>query len=292
MKQACKANGVDINGKSSVHTPCTEIKLRKSDAPKIVTNDIAKQQEKYRSNVGIFLFLARCTLPAIAYAVGRLARFGSNSGPPHWKEMQHLVKYVKSVRNSGLKYTRPDPKDPLFINAATPTAIMSEWNRNKPHFRCYTDSDFAGCPDTNRSTSGNCIRWMGAAISWSSTLQACVTLSTAEAEMVALTKGAQDVIWLRRFISELCGSDIKVPSPIYCDNRATLALLENRQFHSRTKHIALRENFVRERTDTLELSPIFVPTLSNAADIFTKPCNQTVMDRHWHFLTGMSPTYV
>ena len=292
MKQACKANGVDINGKSSVHTPCTEIKLRKSDAPKIVTNDIAKQQEKYRSNVGIFLFLARCTLPAIAYAVGRLARFGSNSGPPHWKEMQHLVKYVKSVRNSGLKYTRPDPKDPLFINAATPTAIMSEWNRNKPHFRCYTDSDFAGCPDTNRSTSGNCIRWMGAAISWGSTLQACVTLSTAEAEMVALTKGAQDVIWLRRFISELCGSDIKVPSPIYCDNRATLALLENRQFHSRTKHIALRENFVRERTDTLELSPIFVPTLSNAADVFTKPCNQTVMDRHWHFLTGMSPTYV
>ena len=45
-------------------------------------------------------------------------------------------------------------------------------------------------------------------------------------------------------------------SPIYRDNRATLALLKNRQYHSRTKPIALRENFAMERTDSLELSPI------------------------------------
>jgi len=133
---------------------------------------------------------------------------------------------------------------------------------------------------------------MGALISWGSTLQACVTLSTAEAEMVALTKAAQEAIWLRRFTGELFLSPLKVPTPIYCDNRATLTLLDNRQYHSRTKHIALRENFVREKKDSGELMPIFVPTLSNAADIFTKPCNQKVIDSHWKFVTGSSPVYL
>ena len=156
----------------------------------------------------------------------------------------------------------------------------------------HTDSDFAGCPDTLRSTSGGVVSWMGAAICWNSSLQACVTLSTAESEMVALSKGAQEVIWLRRFIGELMGGKITVPTKIYCDNQATLQLIDNRVHHSRTKHNALRQNFVREHKDSNELDPQYIATTLNISDMFTKPVNKSTMDSHIPLLTGMKPIYI
>ena len=249
-------------------------------------------QAKFQSNVGALLFLARCTMPQIAYAVGRLGRFAGNSGPPHWKEMQHLIRYIKTVRTMGITYRRPSVGDPAFTKAFAPTAILAEWNAKRQNFRTYTDSDFAGCPDTSRSTSGLIVSWMSAAVSWGSTLQACVTLSTAEAEMVAMSKAAQELIWVRRLIGEIMGGSITTPTPLYCDNIATLQLLKQRVHHLRTKHISLRNNFIKEQRDLGNLDAIYVPTDSNTADVFTKPCNQTVMDRHIKQITGQEPKYV
>ena len=291
MEQICKSNGVDINSKVTVHSPCTDKKMSRQDAPATITPEIRKQQEKFRSNVGAILFLARCTMPTLSYAIGRLGQFASNSGPEHWREMQHLCKYIKSVRHMGLRFSRPKPGDPAYLNSFVPTAILASWNKDKPHFKFYTDSDFAGCPDTSRSTSGGVITWMGASISWSSRLQACVTLSTAEAEMVAMSKATQEVIWLRRFIAELMGGKIPVPSEVHCDNRASLLLVDNRVHHSRTKHISLRENFIREQKDAGQVNPVYVPTLENLADSFTKPVHQKTLDAHYLALTGMEPRY-
>ena len=301
MEQICKQNGIscdDINtsahGKQlqprSICTPYTEKKLHRADCPKEITPLVLEQQAKYRANVGALLFLTRCTLPQISYAVGRLGRFSSNSGPEHWKEMTHLLKYIRTVRNMGIVYTRPKS---LYCHTLVPSLILSNWNKQKSeHFISYTDSDFAGCPDTLRSTSGGVVSWMGAAICWNSSLQACVTLSTAESEMVALSKGAQEVIWLRRFIGELMGGKITVPTKIYCDNQATLQLIDNRVHHSRTKHIALRQNFVREHKDSNELDPQYIATTLNISDMFTKPVNKSTMDSHIPLLTGMKPIYI
>ena len=52
--------------------------------------------------------------------------------------------------------------------------------------------------------------------------------------MVALSKAAQEVIWLRRFVSELLGGEFTVPSTIDVDNNATLDLVDNRTHHSRS----------------------------------------------------------
>ena len=50
-------------------------------------------------------------------------------------------------------------------------------------------------------------------------------------------------------------------------------------------------NFIKEQRDFGMLEPIYVPTDSNTADVFTKPCNQTVMDRHIKQITGQEPKY-
>ena len=127
---------------------------------------------------------------------------------------------------------------------------------------------------------------MGAAVSWNSNLQACVTLSTAEAELVAMTKSAQEVIWFRRLMEDM-GIKSESSSLLYCNNTASLALLKNRQFHSRTKRIDLRRNFTIEHTSTGELAPTYVPTDDNLADCFTEPVKLPVIERHFTALAGM-----
>ena len=105
--------------------------------------------------------------------------------------MDHLFKYLYSARHDGIRYSRQPEGDPRL-----PKAIISNWNKSRStEFQAYSDSDFAGCPDSSRSTSGGVLLWMGAAISWMSVMQVCVTLSSAEAEMVAMTKMAQETIW-------------------------------------------------------------------------------------------------
>ena len=74
---------------------------------------------------------------------------------------------------------------------------------------------------------------------------------------------------MRNLMSEL-GYPTKGASVIYCDNQATLKLLKRRCFHSRTKHIQLRCNFIRERTDKGEIRGEYIPTKSNCSDCMTK----------------------
>ena len=131
---------------------------------------------------------------------------------------------------------------------------------------------------------------MGAAVCWSAALQACVTLSTAEAEMVALSKAAQEVVWFRRLMYDLREEDLP-PSLIYCDNNATLGLIKNRVHHSRTKHIKLRQNWVLEHTNAGEIEPTYIPTDINLADSFTKPIKKSILEEHFTYLTGMELTY-
>ena len=49
----------------------------------------------------------------------------------------------------------------------------------------YTDSDFAGCVDSRKSTTGYCFKFGNGAILWKSKLQECIATSTTEAEYVA-----------------------------------------------------------------------------------------------------------
>ena len=65
----------------------------------------------------------------------------------------------------------------------------------------YSDSDFAGCPDSRKSTSGYVFLLVEGAISWRSVKQSLVAISTTEAEFVSCFEATSQAIWLRSFIS-------------------------------------------------------------------------------------------
>ena len=97
----------------------------------------------------------------------------------------------------------------------------------------FTDSDFAGCVDKRKSTTGYVFTLGGGAISWISRLQKCIALSTAEAEYVVATEACKEAIWLSRLV----GDDVllgEVPI-LHRDSQSAIQLARNPVFWSLQK---------------------------------------------------------
>ena len=65
--------------------------------------------------------------------------------------------------------------------------------------------------------------------------------------------------------------DVSDPTMIYCDNLSSIQLAKNPVFLTRTKHIEVHCQLVREHVLSSEVELVYVPTDRQATDIFTKP---------------------
>ncbi len=65
------------------------------------------------------------------------------------------------------------------------------------------DSDWAGCPDSRKSTTGYVLILNGAATSWKSKRQNVVSLSSAEAEFMAASLLVREVMYIRKMLEKL-----------------------------------------------------------------------------------------
>jgi hypothetical protein len=119
----------------------------------------------------------------------------------------------------------------------------------------YSDADWAGCPDTRRSTSGFCVYLGNNLVSWSSKRQLTVPRSSAEAEYHAIPKN----VWLHQLLSEL-HCPIEHATIIYCDNISAVYMWSNPVQHHRTKHIEIDIHFVREKVALGQVCVLHVPT--------------------------------
>ena len=93
---------------------------------------------------------------------------------------------------------------------------------------------------------------------------------------------------MREFLNEL-GLGAQEPTPLRMDNTAARDLSYNPEHHSRTKHIARRHFFIRERVESLELSVPFVRSCDNLADFFTKPLSAKTFFAFRDAIMNVSP---
>ncbi|SGY86511.1 BQ5605_C009g05823 [Microbotryum silenes-dioicae] len=121
--------------------------------------------------------------------------------------------------------------------------------------------------------------YAGAAVSWSSRLQSRVADSTCDAEYLALSQAGKEAIFLRQLFGELGLSSSK-PVLIYGDNQGANALTKNPVFHARTRHIRLREHFVRDMVSMGDIVVQYINTGEMTADIFTKALSRDLFARH------------
>ncbi len=72
----------------------------------------------------------------------------------------------------------------------------------------FSDSDYAGDPDSRRSVSGFVDYVYGVPISWRSKAQCSVALSTSEAEWVAASEAVKDVMFVLQLLQSMKYEDL------------------------------------------------------------------------------------
>ena len=225
-------------------------KLGSKQAPQTPKEEKDMEGKPYRSLVGSLMYLTTCTRPDLSMAVSTLSRFCSNPGKAHWEAARRVLRYVKGTMGEGLVYKRGE--------------ALPVWG--------YSDASYGTCLDTFRSRSGWVFMSAGGAVSWGSKLQEVVALSSCEAEYMGLTYAAQEGIYLRQLQDELeeGAKGRKESLQLLADNQASIKLANNPVFHKRSKHIAIKWHWIRERVENGEVEVDFVGTREMAADMLTK----------------------
>jgi len=242
-----------------IRTPLDkDIKLAKQDDytahPKFRT--------EYQSKVGSLNFASNQTRPDIAFATGYVARYASNPNRTHMDAVDRIFAYLKNDPGKGIVYS----------------------GKHGLHLTGFVDSDFAGCEDSRRSTTGWVFTLAGGPVSWSSQRQKTVATSTMDAEYIAGAEAAKEAVWIRNFINDLRIPGVHIDTvPLYIDNNSALKLTKNPEFHSRSKHIDVKHHFIREKVDERVINTQRVDTKDNIADLFTKalprPAHEGLVNR-------------
>ncbi|GKE63689.1 retrovirus-related pol polyprotein from transposon TNT 1-94, partial [Tanacetum coccineum] len=114
-----------------------------------------------------------------------------------------------------------------------------------------------------------CAQFLGdKLVSWSSKKQTSTSISSTEAEYIAMSGCCAQILWMRSQLSDYGFAYNRIP--MYCDNKSAIALCCNNVQHSRSKHIDIRHHFIREQVEKGVVELYFVRTEYQLADIFTK----------------------
>ena len=201
----------------------------------------------YRSAVGALMYLMMGTRPDIAYAVGVASRSLENPSRSNVIQVKQIFRYLQGTADVGIVY-----------KSGQSNALIA-----------YSDADHGGDETSGRSTSGVICMFAGGVVSWLSQRQASVAISITEAEIVAASEAAREVVWLKRLLNDIV--ELKKKPEISVDNKAAISLAHNPVLHRRTKHILIRHFFVREKVSEGEVSVEHVTTGLQVADALTKP---------------------
>ncbi|GKD39091.1 hypothetical protein Tco_1259298 [Tanacetum coccineum] len=131
--------------------------------------------------------------PDIVFVVCMYARYQAKPTDKHLLSIKRIFRYLKGTIHMGLWYL----KDSSFA------------------LKSFADTDYAGCQDTKRSTSGSAQFLSDRLVSWSLKKQKSTAISTTEAEYIALSGCCAQVLWMRSQLSDYGHVLNKIP--LYCD---------------------------------------------------------------------------
>jgi hypothetical protein len=220
------------------------------------TPDEIQQMERipYREAVGSFMYLMMGTRPDLANFLRETSQFLATPGSAHWNAVKRGLRYLKGTRSHG-----------IWLGGNESKIEFDSGN----FLSAYSDADYSNCVDTRRSVGGYITFFCSSPISWLSRKHHTVTLSTAEAEYMALCQTVQEVTFLMTILSEL-GLNHNDPVVIFEDNQSCIKIANNPELHGRSKHIDVRYHFVQEKVERNEITIKYCNTTEMIADIFTK----------------------
>ena len=227
-------------------------------------NDEPVCNKPVRAAVGSLIWLGGMTRPDIANAVRSLARQAHDPAERHWRAVRKIIAYLNKINGLRLVLVK-DGGRKLFV---------------------YVDADYANKDNDRRSVSGVAVMVGGTIANASSTTQNCVTLSTSEAEYVAMVQAAKTALFTKAVLDflqpELANETISID--LFEDDQGAIAIAENPISGGWTKHIDVRHHFIRELVERKVLNIQYTESSNQHADILTKPLGLEAFARHHSFL--------
>ena len=204
----------------------------------------------FRELIGSLMWLSTQTRPDISNAVRAVARYYAAPKYVHWKAALSILGYVRRACSFRINFQR-----------GTVGGLSMQ---------VFADADYARKATGRRSVSGGLVMFGGASVSWVSRTQKCVTLSTTEAEYVALADVIKEVLFLRH-IWRFMLPEVGMPCiPVFEDNEFAVQLTQNPITNSNSEHIDVRHHFTWELAGRKEISVTHVPSGSQHADFLTR----------------------
>ena len=238
--------------------------LRHADRPELPSEIAAMANIPYREVIGSLMYLMVGTRPDLATLIRETSQHLTNPGKVHWEALTRALRYLRGTSSYGIRLGG--------VHAA-------QQLRSGSFLSAYCDADFANA-ESRRSVTGYVTLLVGnSPISWRSQMQSLVTLSSTEAEYVALAACVQEVKYLRTLLREL-GFEHTAPVTVYEDNQSCIKLVKNPESHGRTKHIDIKYHFLQEAYAALVIFMVYCATSEMIADTLTKSLPAPAYKRH------------
>ena len=191
----------------------------------------------------------------LQFAAKEICRGMSKPTYGHWRRLKRLGRYLITCPRVVTKFEFQETVDTM---------------------EGYSNSDWAGCKHSARSTSGGVLmRGSHPIKSWSST-QRSIALSSAEAELVAAVKTSTELIGVLQLAEDW---SMRMSGRVLVDSSAALGVVKRRG-NGKLRHIKVGMLWIQERSESGDLVFQKVPGHSNPADLMTKALTAVITWDH------------
>lgn len=216
---------------------------------KIQDENLLQDNKEYRKLIGKLLYISTNSRPDISSSISILSQKVTKPSSTDLNEVKRVIRYLLSTKDFKLKLIHQNQDQNLVF---------------------YSDANWAEDRITRKSNSGFIGFVNGGTISWACRKQASVSLSSTEAEYIALTETTQEILWLKVLCQDF-NIKLNFPIQIQADNQSAIKLVSNQRISNATKHIETKYHFIKDIKEKGTINIKYCPAENNIADMLTKP---------------------
>ena len=216
-----------------------------------LTSNLPITVENYRSLVYKVMYLAQVAHPVIGWATQQAASHVEAIDSSHVKWLANLVAFIVTNRTSILTYSKSE---------------------NAFHW-VITDSTWAECKETRKSTGGYFIFYGTCCIEWKTSKHDFHATSSNHAEYYEQNQGAHAAIAYQNFFKQLqtgLYDHLTNCTPLFADNKGAIAQALDPVHYKGTKHFELNLHNQRALIANKRIAIFYIPTELNIADLLAK----------------------
>ena len=213
----------------------------------------------FQQKVGSLLYATVITRPDVAKTANKLSEYLCNPSKKHIEVIDRAIGYLYGTKMYAIEYDGRTKGDEIFL--------------------CASDAAFADNQVDRKSSEAYLCKLFGGPIDWRASKQKTVTISTTEAELLAVSEAGKQLFWWKRLFDAI-GFDPEHDLSIKCDNQQKIDLLTNEKsrFKTKLRHV---HHWLRQEVQAKRVRIEWCPTAKMPADGLTK---QLSRQRHERFV--------